>query len=165
MPGKKIFVCKLKKSLYGLKKSPRKWYKKFDSFMIANGFKRSLYDSCVYIKFIDESPIYLLLCVDDMLIIAKSKIDIVNLKTQLSSEFEMKDLGAGKKIFGMEITRDRKSGLLFLSQHDYIQKVLHHFNMYDSKSVSTPNAPHFKLSSSHSPNTDHFALMINFIHE
>jgi hypothetical protein len=153
VPGKENFVCKLKKSLYGLKQSPRQWYKKFDSFMIANGFKRSLYDSCVYIKFVDGSPIYLLLYVDDMLIAAKSKIDIVNLKAQLSSEFEMKDLGAAKKILGMEITRDRKSGLLFLSQHGYTQKV-HHFNMHDSKPVSTLIAPHFKLSSSQSPSTD-----------
>jgi hypothetical protein len=122
--------------------------------MIANSFKRSLYDSCVYIKFVDGSPIYLLLYVDDMLIAAKSKIDIMNLKAQLSSEFEMKDLSAAKKILGMEITRDRKSGLLFLSQHGYIQKVLHRFNMHDSKPVSTPIALHFKLSSSHSLSTD-----------
>jgi hypothetical protein len=60
--------------------------------MIANGFKRSLYDSCVHIKFIDGSPMYLLLYVDDMLIAAKSKIDIANLKEQLSSKFEMEDL-------------------------------------------------------------------------
>jgi hypothetical protein len=58
----------------------------------------------------------------------------------------MKDLGAAKKILGMEITRDRKSGLLFLSQHDYINKVLHRFNMPDAKKVTTPIAPHFKLS-------------------
>jgi hypothetical protein len=51
---------------------------------------------------------------------SKSKIDIANLKAQLSSDFEMKDLDAAKKILGMEISRDRKSGLLFLSQHDYI---------------------------------------------
>jgi len=69
-PGKENFVCKLKKSLYGLKQSPRQWYKKFDSFMFAHGFKRSLYDSCVYVKFIDGAPIYLLLYVDDMLIAA-----------------------------------------------------------------------------------------------
>jgi hypothetical protein len=154
VPGKENFVCKLKKSLYGLKQSPRQWYKKFNSFMIANGFKRSLYDSCVYIKFVDGSPIYLLLYVDDMLIAVKSKIDIANLKAQLSSVFEMKDLGAAKKILGMEITRDRKSALLFLSQHGYIQKVLRRFNMHDSKPVSTPIAPHFKLSSSQSPSTD-----------
>jgi hypothetical protein len=93
VPAKENFVCKLKKSLYGLKQSPRHWCKKFGYFMIANGFKRSLYDSCVYIKFVDGSPIYLMLYVDDMLIAAKSKIDIANLKAQLSSEFEMKDLG------------------------------------------------------------------------
>jgi hypothetical protein len=80
VPGKENFVCKLKKSMFGLKQSPRQWYKKFDSFMIVNCFKRPLYDSCVYIKFIDGSPIYLLLYVDDMLIVAKNKIDIANLK-------------------------------------------------------------------------------------
>jgi hypothetical protein len=50
VPGKENFVSKLKKSLYGLKQYPRKWYKRFDSFMISNGFKRSQCDSCVYIK-------------------------------------------------------------------------------------------------------------------
>jgi hypothetical protein len=58
----------------------------------------------------------------------------------------MKDLGAAKKILGMEITRDRKVGLLFFSQHAYIEKVLQRFNMHDAKPVSTPIAPHFKLS-------------------
>ncbi|WVZ96800.1 hypothetical protein U9M48_042391 [Paspalum notatum var. saurae] len=57
VPGKDNFICKLKKSLYGLKQSPRQWYKKFDSSMIANGFKRSQYGSCVYIKFVDGSSI------------------------------------------------------------------------------------------------------------
>jgi hypothetical protein len=83
-----------------------------------------------------------------MLIAVKSKIDIANLKTQLSSEFEMKNLGATKKILGIEISRDRKSDLLFFSQHSYIQKVLHCFNMNDCKPISTSIAPHFKLSHS-----------------
>jgi hypothetical protein len=110
--GKENFVCKLKKSLYGLKKSPRQWYKRFDSFMISNGFKKSRYDRCVYIKFVNGSPIYLLLYVDDMLIAAKSKKEIATLMAQLSSEFEMKDLRAARKILGMEIGRDRKSGVV-----------------------------------------------------
>jgi hypothetical protein len=83
-----------------------------------------------------------------------SKKEITTLKAQLSSEFEMKDLGAAKKILGMEITRNRKSSLLFLSQHDYINKVLHHFNMPDAKKVTKPIAPHFKLSSTQCPVTD-----------
>jgi ATP-binding cassette subfamily B (MDR/TAP) protein 1 len=89
-----------------------------------------------------------------MLIAAKSKREITTLKAQLNSEFEMKDLGAAKKILGMKITRDKKSGLLFLSQHDYINKVIHCFNLSDAKKVTTPIAPHFKLPSTQCPVTD-----------
>ncbi|KAK1696743.1 hypothetical protein QYE76_013440 [Lolium multiflorum] len=102
VPGKEDLVCKFKRSLYGLKQSARQWYKMFDSFMIAHKFKRSQYDSCVYIKFVNGSPIYLLLYVDDMLIAAKSKKEITTLESQLSSAFEMKDLGAAKKILALQ---------------------------------------------------------------
>ena len=81
-----------------------------------------------------------------MLIAAKSKKEITTLKKLLSSEFDMKNLGAAKKILGMEITKDKKFGLLFLSQYNYIKKILHRFNMHDSKPVSTSIAPHFSLS-------------------
>ena len=137
-----------------LKQSLRQWNKQFDSFMLSHDFKRSKYDSCVYIKHVNGSPIYLLLYVDDMLIAAKSKVEITKLKKLLSSEFDMKDLGTAKKILGMEIIRDRKSGLLFLSQQNYVKKVLQCFNMQDAKSVSTPIALHFKLSAAQCPSTD-----------
>jgi hypothetical protein len=81
-----------------------------------------------------------------MLIAAKSKKEIATLKAQLSSKFEMKDLGVARKILGMEIGRDRKSGLSFLSQRSSIQKVLRRFNLHDSNSLSTPIALNFKLS-------------------
>ena len=60
----------------------------------------------VYIKIVDGSPIYLLLYVDYILITAKNREEITILKKLLSSEFDMKDLGAAKKILGMKITRD-----------------------------------------------------------
>ena len=72
----------------------------------------------------DGSFIYFLLYVNDMLIASSSNVEIDNLKTLLSNEFEMKDLGAAMKILGMEIWRNRKAGLLYLSQHKYIEKVL-----------------------------------------
>ena len=72
----------------------------------------------------------------------------------MNKKFEMKDLGATKKIFGVEIIRDRKSGLLYLSQRGYIEKVLRHFNMHDAKPVSTPLAAHFRLSSALRPVSD-----------
>nr|AAT44257.1 putative polyprotein [Oryza sativa Japonica Group] len=155
VPGKENLVYRLKKSLYGLKQSPRQWYKRFDSFMFSQKFRRSNYDSCVYLKVVDGSSIYLLLYVDDMLIAAKDKSEIEKLKAQLSSEFEMKDLGAAKKILGMEITRERHSGKLYLSQKGYIEKVLRRFNMHDAKPVSTPLAAHFRLSSDLCPQSDY----------
>uniref|UniRef100_A0ACD5Z7T1 Uncharacterized protein n=1 Tax=Avena sativa TaxID=4498 RepID=A0ACD5Z7T1_AVESA len=153
VPKKEDFVCKLKRSLYGLKQSPRQWYKRFNSFMISQGFKRSQFNSCVYIKFVNGSPIYLLLYVDDMLIAAKRMKEITTLKAHLSSEFEMKDLGAAKKILGMKIKLDRKSRFLFLSRQSYVEKVLQRFNMHDAKSINTPVAPHFKLSALQCPSS------------
>ncbi|GJT88575.1 retrovirus-related pol polyprotein from transposon TNT 1-94 [Tanacetum coccineum] len=70
-------VCLLKKSLYGLKQSSRKWYRRFDEYTLSNGFKRSSYDSCVYYRsYAPGEYIYLLLYVDDMLIACKSKAEI-----------------------------------------------------------------------------------------
>lgn len=62
-------VCLFKKSLYGLKQSPRQWYCKFDTVMVSQGYLRSSYDSCVYYKYVTPNiSVYLLLYVDDMLI-------------------------------------------------------------------------------------------------
>ncbi|KAL9261973.1 Retrovirus-related Pol polyprotein from transposon TNT 1-94-like protein [Drosera capensis] len=152
--GKEDHVCKLKRSLYGLKQSSRLWYKRFDSFMLNHGYSRSAYDSCVYYRRLhDGSFIYLLLYVDDMLIAAKNLSQVQELKKQLSTEFDMKDLGSAKKILGMKISRDRKCGKLYLSQKRYIKKVLERFGMSNAKPVNTPLAVHFKLSASLSPKT------------
>jgi Reverse transcriptase (RNA-dependent DNA polymerase) len=123
--GKEDHVCLLKKSLYCLKQSPRQWYKKFDSFMVSIAFTRSSYDSCVYFKrLVGDEFIYLLLYVDDMLIASSDMDEIRKVKKQLSSAFEMKDLGAATRILGMEITRDRSQRKLFLSQKDFAGKVI-----------------------------------------
>ena len=74
---------------------------------------------------------------------------VVNkLKVLLSREFDMKDLGATKKILGMEIRRDRDAKRLWLSQANYVKKVLERFSMENAKPVSTPLANHFRLSTS-----------------
>ncbi|CAL5356856.1 unnamed protein product [Camellia sinensis] len=154
--GKENWACKLNKSLYGLKQSPRQWYKRFDRFMIEKEYTRSQFDHCVYFrKLPDGSFIYLLLYVDDMLIASESKVEIDKLKAQLAREFEIKDLGEAKKILGMEIKRDRKKGTVCLTQTQYLKKVLDRFGINGkTKAVSTPLAPHFKLSASMSPRTE-----------
>uniref|UniRef100_A0A2N9ELY1 CCHC-type domain-containing protein n=1 Tax=Fagus sylvatica TaxID=28930 RepID=A0A2N9ELY1_FAGSY len=154
-PGTENLVCRLKKSLYGLKQSPRQWYKRFDSYMIQIGYTRCEYDCCVYVRILEDgSYIFLLLYVDDMLIAAKSMCEVNRLKSLLHKEFEMKDLGAAKKILGMEIRRDREARKLWLSQKNYIRKVLEKFSMLDAKPVSTPLANHFRLSGSQCPKNE-----------
>ncbi|GKA12355.1 retrotransposon protein, putative, ty1-copia subclass [Tanacetum coccineum] len=140
-------VCLLKKSLYGLKQSPRQWYKRFDEYMLSNGFKRSSYDSCVYYRsYAPGEYIYLLLYVDDMLIACKSKAEIGSTKSLLKKEFDMKELGEAKKILGMEIVRDRSRKILRVSQSGYVSKILNNFRIDNGKSVKMPLGGHFKLS-------------------
>ena len=79
--GKKELVCKLKKSLYGLKQSPTMWYRKFDTFIRGLGFTRSKADHYVYFKLIGDCAIYLVLYVDDMLLVGNDKEIIKDLKT------------------------------------------------------------------------------------
>ncbi|GJU70104.1 retrovirus-related pol polyprotein from transposon TNT 1-94 [Tanacetum coccineum] len=115
VPGKEDHVCRLKKSLYGLKQSPRQWYKRFDS-MIGHGYDRCSYDECVYLrKFPDGSFLYLVLYVDDMLIDAHNKDQIRELKDQLSNEFDMKDLGAAVFVYRLHFKSSQEV------QHEQLQ--------------------------------------------
>ena len=68
-----------------------------------------------------------------------------NLKTRLSTTFEMNNLGPAKQILGMKISRDRSAGTLNLSQEFYIEKVLSRFRVNDAKPRTTPLTNHFKL--------------------
>jgi hypothetical protein len=92
---RKRFVCRMKKSLCGMRQSPRQWYKKYDSFMVSQNYTMSEYDHCVYFKMFDNGIfIILVLYVDDMILERKSMIEINRLKAQMDRTFDMKDLGA-----------------------------------------------------------------------
>ena len=145
--GKEQLVCKLEKALYGLKQAPRQWNKCFDQFVVSQGFKRSEYDHCVYIKEAKSgNRVYLLLYVDDMLLASKDLEEINTVKGLLASRFDMKDLGPARRILGMDIERDREGGVLTLSQTGYVKKVLQAFNMDEAKPVTTPIGAQFRLS-------------------
>ena len=140
-------VCKLKRSLYGLKQSPRQWNKRFNSYLQQIVFTRSDFDHCLYFKNLNLSTAgYLLLYVDDMIILSKDKAVIKGLKAKLKQEFEMKELGQIQKILGIEITRNRVDGRLCLKQSNYIQKIIQKFNLQDANNTSVPLGGHFLLS-------------------
>ena len=129
-PGDEEKVCLLKRSIYGLKQSSRQWNIQFDEHMKKIGFVSSKYDSCVYIKEREgKSVAFLLLYVDDMLVTGSDINEIQKVKHDLKCRFEMKDLGEAKRILGIDIIRDRKRRVLWLSQQHYIDKVLKKFQM------------------------------------
>jgi hypothetical protein len=101
--GKESLVFKLKKYLNGLKQSPRMWYQNFDSFMLGLGFLGSKLDHCVYYKQNGGHLLVITLYVDDMLYFSNSKDVIYDLKSHLSTQFDMKELGVAKYILGMYI--------------------------------------------------------------
>lgn len=93
--------------------------------MAEYGYTQSQSDHCVYFcKLLVDSFIYLLLYIDDMLISLKSTIKIEKLKSQLKNKFKMKDLEEAKKIIGMKIQRDRRKGTIYLTQTEYLKKIL-----------------------------------------
>jgi hypothetical protein len=151
--GKKELVCNLKKSLYGLKQSPRMWYQKFDTKILGLGFVIRRADHSVYSKQVGNHFIYVVLYVDDMLLAGNNMDVIKEVKSQLSSKFDMKDLGAANFILGMEIKRDRANRKLWLNQRKYVETILQRFNMHGSKVVKVPIPIGVKLSADHCPKT------------
>ena len=151
--GKENNMCRLIKFLYGLKQSPRQWYKRFEQFIKGQKFTRSEHDHCVYFRrLLDRDFIYLLLYVDDMLIASKNRDEIERLKKRLAFEFEVKDLSDAQRILRMEICRDKKNMSVWLTQKSYLKKVVERFGMDDkTKPVCTSLTPHFKLNSSSCP--------------
>lgn len=133
-PGDERKVCLLKRSLYGLKQRSRQWYLTFNDYILKIGFEMSNYDNCVFIKRKNGVVVaYLLLYVDDMLVSAATIAEVQEIKDQLRVQFETKDLGCARRILGMDIVRNRKEGKLWLTQSDYISKVLKKFYLDKSK--------------------------------
>ncbi|CAM8997858.1 unnamed protein product [Rhodiola kirilowii] len=148
-------VCLLRKSIYGLKQSPRQWNIKFIECMISLGFFRSKYGTSLYLKRPKSGLIlYLLMYVDDILIISNFESEIAKIKKQLSSNFDMRDIGIAKRILGINIVRDRPKKKMYLSQAEYIDKVFKKFSMDDSKPVMIPLGGHLLLSKEDCPNDE-----------
>ena len=138
-PGHEDKVCLLKRSIYGLKHASRQWHRKFNIHMLNSGFSISKFDECVYVK--KEGGVvvtYLLLYVDDMLVVGISKEAVQKVKDDLSAAFDMKDLGPARRILGMTIIRDRERGDIWLTQSDYVSRILSKFKMSDIKEVGMP---------------------------
>ena len=147
----KSMFCKLKKSLYGLKKSHPLWYHKFHTIITSFGFVMNPADKCIYHKFRGSKYIFLVLYVDNMLLATNDLNLLRDTKKFLSNNFEMKNLGNASYVLGIQIYRDHSKDILGLSQKGNIEKILQRYGMQDCKSLDTSIAKGDKLSLSQCP--------------
>ena len=146
-------MCKLQRSIYGLKQASRSWNLRFDEAVKEFGFMKNEDEPCVYKKVSGSAIVFLVLYVDDILLIGNDIPTLQSVKSLLGKCFSMKDLGKAAYILGIKIYRDRSQWLLSLSQSGYIEKVLKRFSMQDSKRGFLPMSHGIKLSKSQCPTT------------
>ncbi|RVW99699.1 Retrovirus-related Pol polyprotein from transposon RE1 [Vitis vinifera] len=142
--GESGLVCRLRRSLYGLKQSPRAWFSRFSSVVQEFGMFRSTADHSVFYHHNSSGQcIYLVVYVDDIVITGSDQNGIQNLKQHLFTHFQTKDLGKLKYFLGIEIAQS-SSGVV-LSQRKYALDILEETGMLDCKPVDTPMDPNVKL--------------------
>ena len=146
-------VCKFKKSIYGLKQASRSWNIYFDVTVREYGFIKNIDELCIYKKTSGSAIIFLILYVDDILLIRNNISMLESIKLWLSSKFFMKDLGEASFMLGIKIYRDRSKRMLGLSQSRYIDLVLKRFSMDGSKRGYLPISQGIHLSKKISPKT------------
>lgn len=107
--GKEDWVCRLHKSLYGLKQAGRTWHTKIDEAFQRRELVPLASDPCVYVRRTGKSLVIIALYVDDLVLTASSSTELQTLKADLTTEFDMEDLGEATFVLGIEIVRDRAS--------------------------------------------------------
>jgi hypothetical protein len=136
-------VCRLLRTLYGLKQSPRGWYKRCSNFLHAIGLDPTNSDPCIYTGIIDKSFAILVLYVDDGLVISANNAAIDQILIALGEEFEISIKDKVEKFVGIQICRDEDG--MYLSQPQYIHEMLEKFNMLECRPSSTPMQPNLDL--------------------
>lgn len=152
--GSPGMVCHLRKSLYGLRQAPRAWHTKLKGTLEELGFRVSLADAGLFTAMIDGHQVYLLVYVDDILVSSSSLTVVESVKRSLGAVFDVRDLGEATFFLGMEITRDRKKGVIKLSQRKAVTDLIAKFQMGNAKSKSTPFTPSTRLSGEGSKEVD-----------
>lgn len=136
-------VCKLDKSLYGLKQSPRAWFARLSSKLLALGFRPSRADASLFVYEQGGVTIYMLINVDDIILSSSSPRAAQYLIAALRREFAVKDLGDLHYFLGIEVVRSRDT--ITLKQAKYASDLLTKEGMMSCKHVSTPMCTSEKL--------------------
>lgn len=136
-------VCKLNKSLYGLKQASRQWFLKFSDFLLTQGFDQSKSDYTLFTKHSACSFLTLLVYVDDIILTGDNLAMITDFKTVIDHKFKIKDLGSLKYFLGLEVARSRDG--ISLCQRKFALDILSDSGFVGAKPVLTPVEQNLKF--------------------
>ena len=142
--GQEHLVCKLKKSIYGLKQSPRCWNSTLDRHLQKMGFVPTTSDPCIYTA--SEGEMFVIgVYVDDIVLAGRSDKRMTEVKRALAMQFEVKYMGELHYFLGVKVVQDHKKGHIWIGQPAYTESVLRKYGMGDTKPVNTPVEASSKL--------------------
>jgi hypothetical protein len=147
-------VCRLLKTLYGLKQAGRRWWQKLcEILMVHLKFSRCDVDMGVFYKQDNDALIVIVVHVDDCTFAANSIGLIMDTKARIAEHVEITDLGELHWLLGLEIRRDRSRRTISLSQRSYIDQIIRRYGLEDLKPVSIPMDVNIRLTTAQSPST------------
>jgi hypothetical protein len=150
---KSNMVCKLQKSLYGLKQASRKWYEKLTALLVREGYTQSTSDYSLFTLQRDHQFTALLVYVDDIILAGNSMAEFDRIKAVLDTAFKIKNLGQLKYFLGLEVAHSKEG--ITISQRKYCLDLLKDSGLLGCKPANTPLDTSIKLhSSSGTPYTD-----------
>ena len=140
-PGREMEVCKLTKSIYGLKQASRVWNARFNDFLVTYGLTRSTADPCIYYRHKGEEMRILAIFIDDGLACSNKKESLQQIIEHPKKEFQIRIMDADR-FLGLEISRDRQKRELTGTQPQLISALLKKFRMEDCNPKLIPAYPH-----------------------
>jgi histone deacetylase 1/2 len=143
-PSRRGYICRLDKALYGLKQAPRAWYARLSSKLQDLGFSASKADTSLFFYNKGGVTIYMLVYVDDIVVVSSSDSAVDALLHDLGMAFALKDLGELHFFLGIEVKK--VSDGIILSQEKYAKELIARVNMTGCKPVDTPLSTSEKLS-------------------
>ena len=139
--GGRANVCRLRKSLYGLRQASRTWHKKLHEQLVAMGFKESDADPSLYVRDVDGDVVHVLVYVDDLLIASYGVAKVLEVKSAIMQVFDCRDMGEADLFLGLAIQRDRESRTITVSQRRMIEEVVAEYGMSKSRPKAVPMSP------------------------
>jgi hypothetical protein len=128
--------AELHKALYGLHQAGRLWYRVIRDYLVGQGFEPMATDPCLFKKMKDGVPIFIMLYVDDLMLVSNDKALIEEIKTQIKKRFEVKDMGDAQFVIGLQL--ERFGDTVYLGQANYTKELLKEADMWDCSEKTTP---------------------------